>query len=206
MIGRAEQVQSAVRTRPLPARAARLCSRAVFRPQSRVRAVLAALAAGVAVLAARPGTAEAGESGRPLPRFASLKTDRASLLSGPGTDFPAVWVLRRAGWPVEIVEESGDWRHVRDAEGAAGWVRASLLSARRTALVRPGNGKPEAPPRTPLRVSDSSGSRTVAEVEAGVIADLHRCDGRWCRVTAGGFAGYIEQKNLWGLAPGETVE
>ena len=42
--------------------------------------------------------------------------------------------------------------------------------------------------------------------EAGVIANLHGCDGRWCRVTIDTYTGYIEQKKLWGVYEGETIK
>ena len=36
------------------------------------------------------------------------------------------------------------------------------------------------------------------QVEAGVLASIISCDGSWCRVSVGGFRGYIEQVKLWG--------
>src|SRR6185295_2536225 len=88
---------------------------------------LMALAAMLAV-AAIAGTAltapeeakpsETGPSGLPLPRFVSLKSDRVNLRQGPGVDYPAAWVFRRAGLPLEVVKEFESWRQVRDAEGA----------------------------------------------------------------------------------------
>jgi SH3-like domain-containing protein len=56
-----------------------------------------------------------------------------------------------------------------------------------------------------LRVSDSDRSRTVAVVEAGVIANIASCDGRWCAVTIDTQKGYIEQGKLWGVYANETV-
>jgi acetylornithine deacetylase/succinyl-diaminopimelate desuccinylase-like protein len=53
---------------------------------------------------------------------------------------------------------------------------------------------------------DSVHANVVANVEAGVIADLHACDGRWCHVTVDQFSGYIEQKKLWGVYEGETFK
>lgn len=151
-------------------------------------------------------TAPAG-SGLPVPRFVSLKSDRVNLRNGPGTDYPTGWVYRRAGLPLEVVKEFEAWRQVRDAEGATGWVLQSLLSSRRTGLVLPWERKAEAPaPIAPVRSGDSESSSVVANVEAGVIADLHSCDGRWCRVTVDRYSGYIEQKKLWGVYEGETIK
>jgi SH3-like domain-containing protein len=161
-----------------------------------------------------PSGAQSGESstaptgsGLPVPRFVSLKSDRVNLRKGPGTEYPTSWVYRRAGLPLEIVKEFEAWRQVRDAEGVTGWVLQSFLSGRRTALVLPWErktGKP--PPVVPIRSSDSDYSNIVANVEAGVIADLHTCDGRWCRVTVDDYGGYIEQKKLWGVYEGERVK
>jgi SH3-like domain-containing protein len=146
-------------------------------------------------------------SGLPVPRFVSLKADRINLRSGPGTDYPTGWVFRRAGLPVEVVKEFEGWRQVRDADGATGWVLQSCLCGRRTGLVFAWvrkQGPP--PPLVPIYSSDSASSAVIVNVEAGVIADLHSCDGRWCRVTVDQYGGYIEQKKLWGVYEGETIK
>ena len=70
----------------------------------------------------------------PMPRFASLKTDRVNLREGPSKEHATKWVYERAGLPVEITAEFEIWRKVRDLEGIEGWVLHSLLSGRRTAL------------------------------------------------------------------------
>ena len=163
------------------------------------------VAAALAPLAAQPG--EPSGSGLAVPRFVSLKSDRVNLRNGPGTDYPTGWVYRRAGLPLEIVKEYESWRQVRDSEGATGWVLQSFLSGRRTALVLPWERKASAkPPLVPIHASDSARSNVVVNVEAGVIADLHSCDGRWCRVTVDAYTGYIEQKKLWGAYEGETIK
>ena len=178
--------------------------------------------AAFAALAAWAGTAMAGAagtepppasapaasaSGLPLPRFVSLKADRVNLRAGPGTDYPTTWVYRRAGLPVEVLSEFEGWRQVRDSDGATGWILQSLLSGRRTALVTPWDLKADKPaPQVPVLASDSSRARTVAVVEAGVIANIHGCDGRWCRVTIDRYRGYMPQKQLWGVYENEIVK
>lgn len=149
---------------------------------------------------------QAGATGLPLPRFVSLKSDRVNLRKGPGTDYPTVWVFRRAGLPLEVVKEFESWRQVRDAEGATGWILQTMLSSRRTALVMPWDVKPDRPaPIVELKADDSAGSPVVASIEAGVIANIRSCDGRWCLVTIGDFRGYLEQAKLWGVYPGEPL-
>ena len=155
---------------------------------------------------AAPPAAPSG-SGLPVPRFVSLKSDRVNLRNGPSTEYPTGWVFRRAGLPLEVIKEFDAWRQVRDAEGATGWVLQSLLSGRRTALIQPWEIKAGAtPPQVPIRASEGENADIVASVEAGVIANLHGCDGRWCRVSIDAYAGYIEQKKLWGVYEGETIK
>jgi SH3-like domain-containing protein len=174
------------------------------------RMLLAAVASAIAtVAAAQPADSGAnlpGASGLPVPRFVSLKSDRVNMRKGPGTDYPTAWVYRRAGLPLEVIKEFEGWRQVRDADGAAGWVLQSFLSGRRTALVLPWEIKQGVPaPKIALRRNDSDRARAVAMIEAGVIANLSSCDGRWCRVSIDKFQGYIEQKKLWGVYEGETI-
>lgn len=179
------------------------------------------LGMALALLAPWAGTASAGgteprpptptpaasASGLPLPRFVSLKADRVNLRAGPGTDYPTSWVYRRAGLPVEVLSEFEAWRQVRDSEGATGWVLQSLLSGRRTALVTPWDLKAgQSAPQVPVLASDSERARTVAIVEAGVIANIHACDGRWCRVSIDRYRGYMPQKQLWGVYENEIVK
>jgi SH3-like domain-containing protein len=171
-------------------------------------AVFAAVAVlGVSVAATADDSPPIVGSGLPVPRFVSLKSDRVNLRNGPGTDYPTGWVYRRAGLPVEVIKEFETWRQVRDSDGATGWVLQSLLSGRRTGLVLPWERKSGSPPpQVPIMASDSERSGVVAKVEAGVIADLHSCDGRWCRVNVDAYSGYIEQKKLWGVYEGETFK
>jgi SH3-like domain-containing protein len=138
-------------------------------------------------------------SGLPVPRFVSLKSDRVNLHEGPSKEHPTLWVFARAGLPVEITAEFETWRKIRDSEGTEGWVLHSLLSGRRTALVGPWK-------KEPSLAFSSDRSTPVARLFPGVIANLRRCDGAWCRVAGDGFDGYMKQENLWGVYPGEKIE
>lgn len=159
-----------------------------------------------AIPVAAQAPAKVGASGLPLPRYVSLKSDRVNLRKGPGTEYPTAWVYRRAGLPVEVVEEYESWRKVRDAEGTTGWILSALLSGRRTALVLPWELKSDAArPQVALRTSDSERAQPVAMIEAGVIADVQSCDGAWCYVTIQSFRGYLEQKKLWGVYANEQL-
>lgn len=141
-------------------------------------------------------------TGLPLPRYASLKTDRVNLREGPSKDHATKWVFQRAGLPVEITAEFETWRKVRDSEGAEGWVLHSLLSGRRTALIAPGK-KGQA---FKIYAKPSSSADVAATLQSGVIANVKSCDGTWCLIDGDGYKGYIEQVALWGVYPNEKIE
>lgn len=154
-----------------------------------------------------PSAGKGSVSGLPIPRFVSLKSDEVNLRAGPGKDYPTQWVFRRAGLPVEVLQEFESWRQVRDADGVMGWVNQALLSGRRTAQVLPWDLKAGTPPpKLELKADDSERATATALVEAGVIANLQSCDSRWCYVTVETFRGYIEQSKLWGIYPGEIIK
>lgn len=141
-------------------------------------------------------------SGRALPRYVSLKSDRVNLREGPSKDHRTIWVFQRAGLPVEITAEFEIWRKVRDSEGAEGWVLHSLLSGRRTALVAPWKKGTD----SLLYDAPSTQATPVAKLQPNVIVTLRKCDRSWCRVTGEGFSGFIQQSDLWGVYPDETIE
>ncbi|MHB2167497.1 SH3 domain-containing protein [Alsobacter sp. R-9] len=165
-------------------------------------ALLALAGAGATGAVAAEALAMGPVSKLPVPRYVSLKSDRVNLREGPSKDHRTSWVFQRSGLPVEITAEFETWRRIRDAEGAEGWVLHSLLSGRRTALVAPwSKGDP-----LPLYTRPSAKSEVEAQLQPGVLASVKSCDGTWCRVSGGGFDGYMAQDRLWGVYPNEKVD
>ena len=163
------------------------------------------------------GSIRVGQSGLPLPRFASLKSSPINMRVGPGTEHAIQWRYVKSGLPMEIVLEYDNWRKVRDADGTEGWVFHSMLSGKRTAVVEPWaaqkvdditamiEAKTGTPQNTvPIHASPDAESRIVALVEPGVVAELYECDGTWCAAKTGEQKGWIEQAKLWGVYPDEA--
>ncbi|MDR3376919.1 MAG: SH3 domain-containing protein [Ancalomicrobiaceae bacterium] len=140
-------------------------------------------------------------SGLPLPRFVSLKSAPVNVRQGPSMEQNIAWKFLKPGIPVEVTQEFDIWFRIRDAEGQEGWVQKTLLSGKRTALVSPWDKG------SPLTLFDrAAGNTRVALIEHNVIVDVGACDGKWCRISAEGTKGFIEQDKLWGVYPGEKVE
>lgn len=181
--------------------------------RSRKRIVLAALAATLitgpadlpvvlAQTAAQSEDTGRRGTGLPLPRFVSLKSNNVNVRRGPGQDYDIAFTFVRAGLPVEITDEFGNWRKIRDSEGSEGWVFHSLLSGRRTAIVAPW----EVRGRFPAHSTAEPSAVVVAYLEPRVVADVEQCTGTWCLVSGNGFEGWIEQERLWGVYPHEEID
>lgn len=160
------------------------------------------LALLIAAPAGAVGESAGSASGLPVPRYVSLKADKVNVRGGPSRDHEVAWVFTRAGIPVEITAESENWRRIRDAEGAEGWVFHSLLSGRRTVLVSP-SAKTDS---YPLYERASASGRVVAQLQVRVLGTVRYCDGKWCRIFGDGFDGFMEQNLLWGVYPNEVIE
>jgi SH3-like domain-containing protein len=165
------------------------------------RLALAALLALPGLPASAAGALGTGGSGLPLPRFVSLSSDEVNVRVGPSFNHKVKWTFKKTGLPVEVVREFGNWRQIRDAEGAEGWVHHSLLSGRRTVLVSPW---PNAE-NVPLRAAADSAARPVAYLEPFVLATVDRCDGSWCAIHGATWRGTVPQTVLWGVYPKEEV-
>jgi SH3-like domain-containing protein len=127
----------------------------------------------------------------PLPRYVSLRAERANARRGPSVSHRVDWEFTRRGWPLRVTAEYGHWRRVEDMEGAGGWVHHSLLSGARTAVFVGAD-------LVPLHVTQSEASAVRAYAEPGVVAQLQRCGDGWCEVSVGGAAGWVRQARLWG--------
>jgi SH3-like domain-containing protein len=161
-----------------------------------------AWATAMAVVSA---TAAPAQSPGPVAGYASLIADRVEVRREPGADKPVAIVFSRAGLPVAVTRHADGWALIQDSEGAGGWVRAELLSRRRTAQVL-APSSPSADKSVPLRSADRIGNAILAYLEPGVIVGIVSCNGRACYITASGVRGLVDQVSLWGVAEGETIQ
>ena len=157
---------------------------------------------GAAAPAEAPAVAPVGptagrSTGLPVPRFVSLGADEVHLRFGPGREYPIRWVLARKGLPVEIVAEVDTWRKVKLHDDDEGWIHSSLLSSRRTAMIKDEIAE--------LRRTPSDDARVVLRAEPGVVGELLDCEGEWCRIDIQGRRGWLRRTAFWGVLPEETL-
>ena len=133
------------------------------------------------------------------PYWASIASGEAMMRTGPGRNYPGVWLYKRRDLPVRVLQIYPNWRKIEDPDGEQGWMLVTLLSDRRTAIVRPGA------PRD-IRVKPAAGAAVRYRVEPGVVGRIDECSGAWCQIEIGQRHGFIERDALYGLNPGETID
>ena len=156
-----------------------------------------ALAAVLAVAVLTPPLHAQKE--RETPYWASISASEAMMRTGPGKNYPAVWLYRRADLPIKVVEVYPNWRKIQDPGGETGWMLVHLLSDTRTALV---TGEE---PR-PMHEKADPEARVRYYAEPGVVGPISDCEKGWCRFAVGDRTGYIRTSHIWGVDPGESVD
>lgn len=159
--------------------------------------------AALALLSGLVGAAQAAEkSAEPIPRFVSLRADTVNLRTGPGSRYPILDVYKKKGYPLEIIGEFEQWRHVRDFSGEEGWVHQRMVNGTRNVIVQGA--------QRILRASADSGAAPVAKLDPGVLAHLLECGASWCRIEvqtgSSDVKGWLTRNEIWGVLPGEIVK
>ena len=148
-----------------------------------------ALAAPAAGQADRPTP-----SGLPVPRWVSLKFDKVYARAGPGEDHQLLWVYRVRNLPVQVIQETADWRRVCDPEGGLAWVHKRTTDGRRMVMnLKDSAVRITRDPRENGRVEGLWVGRSLGA--------LDRCKDGWCRIKVEEARGWVRQSAAWGLEP-----
>ena len=153
------------------------------------------LTAALLIAVAAPALAQEKQP----PYWASIASGQAMTRTGPGKNYPGVWLYQRRDLPVRVVKKYENWRLIQDPDGAQGWMLVTLLSDRRTAMVKPGE------PRS-IRVGPYDTAKAAYIAQQGVVGRISKCSDGWCRIEIGSHRGYVRQSDLWGVAENEVVD
>jgi SH3-like domain-containing protein len=152
----------------------------------------------LAVVQLSLATAATAQDRKP-PYWASIASGEAMTRAGPGRNYPGLWLYKRRDLPVKVLKLYENWRLIEDPDGARGWMLVSLMSAARTALVKPGE------PRA-IHEKPAGASRVAFLAEPGVVGKIDRCNGDFCRFSVGAKVGWIAQDALHGVRAGEVFK
>lgn len=133
------------------------------------------------------------------PYWASIASGEAMLRTGPGKNYPGVWLYKRRDLPIRVLRIYPNWRFIEDPDGVRGWMLVTLLSDRRTAMVRGDEPRP-------IHAKPSESARVAYNAEPGVVGRISDCGAGWCHIQIGDREGHIRTTDIWGVSDGETVD
>lgn len=150
-----------------------------------------------AVLLALAASAPAQD--RTPPYWASIASGEAMMRTGPGKNYPGIWLYKRRDLPIRVLKVYPSWRLIEDPDGVRGWMLVTLLSDRRTAIVRGSEARP-------IHERPDESSRVAYQAEPGVVGRISECARGWCQMEVGQRQGFIRTTDMWGVSDGETLD
>ena len=108
--------------------------------------------------------------------FASLRAMETNVRSGPGTNYPIKFTYKTKSIPVHVINDYDNWSEIEDYEGQSGWISQSLLTKKRTLIVRISKEY------TNMYKKSNEQSRVIYHLENNVIGDYVKCVEEWCAI------------------------
>ena len=123
-------------------------------------------------------------------KFLSLKNDEVNLRQGPSFEYPIKFLYKKKYLPVEILDKFGTWRKIKDFQNNSGWIHISQLSKKKSAINTKNNSI--------IYKKPTIFSKPIVKLETGRLLLIKKCKIKWCKITSGGFNGWIDKNSLWG--------
>ena len=122
--------------------------------------------------------------------FLSLKNNKVNLRQGPSFEYPIKLTYKKKYLPILILDKSETWRQIKDFENNSGWIHVSQLSKKKSAINKKNNSV--------LYKKPTIYSKPIAKLEIGRLVLIKKCQAKWCKITSGGFSGWVYKNSLWG--------
>ena len=122
--------------------------------------------------------------------FLSLKNNKVNLRQGPSFEYPIKLTYKKKYLPILILGKSETWRKIKDFESNSGWIHVSQLSKKKSAINKKKNSV--------LYKKPTIYSKPIAKLEIGRLVLIKKCQTKWCKITSGGFKGWVFKSSLWG--------
>ena len=123
-------------------------------------------------------------------KFLSLKNNEVNLRQGPSFEYPIKFIYKKKYLPVKIIDSKDNFRKIIDLKNNDGWIHVSQLTKKKSAI----------------NISNLSivfkkpniYSQPLVRLEKGKIVIIKKCRDEWCKITSGGYGGWIFKNSLWG--------
>lgn len=124
--------------------------------------------------------------------FVSLRSNETNVRAGPGQNYPIKFTYKMRGIPVRVISEYDNWNEIEDYEGQSGWVTQSLITKKRTLMVRTSKSFVNMHSKT------NEKSRIIFRLENNVVGDYLKCVEDWCGVKINNKKGWVQKVDLFG--------
>ena len=123
-------------------------------------------------------------------KYLSLKNNEVNLRLGPSFEYPIKLTYNKKYLPIIILDKSETWRKIKDFENNSGWIHISQLSKKKSAININNNSL--------LYKKPTIFSKPIAKLETGRLMLIKKCKVKWCKITSGGYGGWIFKSSLCG--------
>ncbi len=136
--------------------------------------------------------------------YGSIKKEKVNIRHGPGKSFDVYYTAFKS-YPLQILKREKDWVKVVDYEGekkGKGWIKATLLSDRKTIIVKVEKAN--------IRSGPSTEFDEITQVEEGIVLIPVAKQGNWIKIHydgnlngnyQGAITGWIYNKLVWPSDP-----
>ena len=113
-----------------------------------------------------------------------------NLPTGSGLNYPIQYKYQRANQPLQVTDEYGHWRKVKDWQGDEGWIHKRLLTGVRYLRVMEND--------LALLSRPNAEARLRARLGQGTLLQLRACKDGWCQVDIKNMAGWVPSHAVFG--------
>lgn len=127
----------------------------------------------------------------------SIKGNAVNMRKGAGTNFSILWQYGD-GFPLQVIEQVGDWLLVEDFEKDRGWIHSSVVEKTPHMIVKANKNNNGA---INIRQEPSTSATTVAQAKYGVVFKRVTQKNGWVKVVheEKNIEGWIKRNLLWGF-------
>ena len=95
--------------------------------------------------------------------------------------------------PVHVISEYDNWSEIKDYEGQTGWIANSLITKKRTLLVRTDKDFIN------MHKKYNAKSSILYRLENNVVGNYLKCLDDWCAISVENKKGWVERNEVFGI-------
>ena len=134
-----------------------------------------------------------------LPRFVSTKSDDINLRVGPSKNYPIILNYTKQNIPLEVIDEHGQWRKIKDLHNHIGWIHKTLLKGNRYGIIATKN-------LIEFNLYNYPNGQKIGLIKNNNIVEIKRCLKEWCLIQYNSYKAWILKSEIWGVYSSEIYK